>query len=336
MQKESYNLLVSGIGQLLEGGRRRALQFVNSIIVQTYWEIGRKIVEFEQNGELRAKYGGSLLHQLSKDLKQKYGKGFSITNLQYMRLLYIHYRKHQTLSGKLGQTLSDQLSWSHYVELLAICNDLERAFYEKQCLQERWGVRDLRRQVDSGLFYRLSASKKHGGLLQLSEKGQVITNPQDIVKDPYVLEFLNLPDSYSEKQLEDRIIGNLQMFLLELGKGFSFVARQFRMEMGRTQFYADLVFYNKNLHCYVLLDLKTGKACHSDIGQMNLYLNYFKRHVNQPGDNVPIGIILSGKNNCIEVKYALGGLDNKIFASKYMLSLPSVEELKKAVGYSRY
>ncbi len=266
MQKTNYNKLILDIGQLLEEGRRRVLQSVNSIIVQTYWEIGRKIVEFEQKGEEKAEYGSRLLKDLSVDLQQKHGKGFSKSNIYLMRLFYLTYPKFQTLSGKL--------SWSHYVDMLAIANNLERAFYEKQCLQERWGVRDLRRQVDSGLFYRLSASKKQGGLLQLSEKGQVITNPQDIVKDPYVLEFLNLPDSYSEKELEDRIIGNLQMFLLELGKGFSFVARQFRMEIGRKQFYADLVFYNKSLRCYVLLDLKTGKACYSDIGQMNLYLNY--------------------------------------------------------------
>ena len=325
MQKNEYTNLILGIGQLLEEGRRRALQSVNSIIVQTYWEIGRKIVEFEQKGEEKAEYGSRLLKDLSADLQQKHGKGFSKSNIYLMRIFYLTYPKFQTVSGKL--------SWSHYVELLAVCNDLERAFYEKQCLQERWGVRDLRRQIDSGMFYRLSASKKHGGLLQLSEKGQVIRNPQDIVKDPYVLEFLDLPSSHPEKELEDRIIINLQMFLLELGKGFSFVARQFRMEIGRKQFYADLVFYNKNLRCYVLIDLKISSS-HADIGQMNLYLNYFKSHVNQQGDNAPIGIILSKNNTSIEVKYALGGLSNRIFASKYMVDLPSVEELKKAIGYN--
>ena len=309
----------------MEEGRRRALQSVNSIIVQTYWAMGKKISEFEDSGGKA--YGSGLFEQIAKDLHLKYGKGFSRSNIIYMRLLYKLYPK--------SQTLSDQLSWTHYVELLAIRNDLERLFYEKQCIEERWGVRDLRRQINSGLFYRLSAGKKQGGLLQLSEKGQIVKTPLDIVKDPYVLEFLNMPENYSEKELEDRIISNLQMFLLELGKGFSFVARQFRMEIGRKQFYADLVFYNKNLRCYVLIDLKISGS-HADIGQMNLYLNYFKRHENRQGDNPPIGIILSRNSTSIEVKYALGGISNRIFASKYMLSLPSVEELKKAIEYNNH
>ncbi|MDD4878081.1 MAG: PDDEXK nuclease domain-containing protein [Candidatus Nanoarchaeia archaeon] len=323
MKKEEYNGLVKDIGLLLEEGRRKALQSVNSIIVQTYWEIGRKIVEFEQSGEDKAKYGSGLLEMLSKNLRQKYGKGFSVDNLEYMRRFYTAFKNSETLSRKL--------SWSHYVEILAINDNLERAFYEKQCLEENWSVRELKRQIGSGLIHRILAGKKQNGILLLSQKGQALRKPEDIIKDPYVFEFLKLPPSYSEKQLEDKIINNLQMFLLELGKGFSFVARQYRMQIGRKQFYADLVFYNKILRCYVLIDLKI-KGGYSGVGQMNLYLNYFKSHVNLKEDNEPIGIILLKEGKGIEVKYALGGLSSRIFASKYMLNLPSIEDLRKATG----
>lgn len=323
MLKKGYNLLITEIGHLLEQGRRKALQCVNAIILQTYWEIGRKIVEFEQNGKEKADYGSRLLKDLSYDLQQKHGKGFSKSNIYLMRLFYLIYPKFQTVSGKL--------SWSHYVEILAICNNFERAFYEKQCLEENWGVRDLRRQIKSGLFYRLPAARKKSGFLQLAAEGYKTRKAEDIIKDPYVLEFLKLPEHHSEKELEERIIGNLKMFLLELGKGFSFVARQFRMNIDKKQFYADLVFYNKALRCYVLIDLKIGKASHSDVGQMNLYLNYFQSNVNSSSDNAPIGIILSRDKENIEIKYALGGVSSQIFTSKYMLSLPSAEDLKKAV-----
>ncbi|MDD4878543.1 MAG: PDDEXK nuclease domain-containing protein [Candidatus Nanoarchaeia archaeon] len=322
MKKESYSLLVSEIGNLLESGRRQAVSAVNAAITQTYWQIGRRIVEFEQRGKLKAKYGSRLLKMLSNDLKQKYGKGFSVDNLERMRRFYTNF--------KISATLSRKLSWSHYVEILAINDDLEKAFYEKQCFEENWSVRELKRQINSGLIHRLLAGKRQGGILQLSQTGQAIQKPEDIIKDPYVLEFLKLPEPYSEKELEERIIKNLQMFLLELGKGFSFVARQFRINIGKKQFYADLVFYNKTLRCYVLIDLKI-KGSHADIGQMNLYLNYFKSKVNSIGDNEPIGIILSRNNENIEIKYALGGISNQIFTSRYMLSLPSPEQLRKVV-----
>ncbi|MDI6737298.1 MAG: PDDEXK nuclease domain-containing protein, partial [Nanoarchaeota archaeon] len=230
-------------------------------------------------------------------------------------------------SGKLG--------WSHYTELISISNNEERGFYEKQCHEENWGVKELKRQIVSKLFYRLPAAKTKCGLLQLASEGHKVRNPEDAVKDPYVLEFLKLPPSYSEKELEERIIANLKMFLLELGKGFSFVARQFRMSIGRKQFYADLVFYNKILRCYVLIDLKAGQASHAGIGQMNLYLNYFKSKVNSEEDNEPIGIILSSNKENVEVKYALGGINSRIFASRYMLSLPSLDELKLLVEQSK-
>jgi predicted nuclease of restriction endonuclease-like (RecB) superfamily len=325
MKKEGYNQLVSGIGQLLNEGRQKAVSAVNRIITITYWQIGKMIVEFEQKGKKRAIYGGSLIESLSQDLTKRHGKGFTISNLKYMRQFY--------LACPISHALRGELNWTHYRLLLHVKNKQTRDFYTMECMNSRWSTRELERQINTQLYERLALSRDKKEIMALSTKGQAIQKPEDIIKDPYVLEFLDLPSSYSEKELEDRIISNLQMFLLELGKGFSFVARQFRMEIGQKQFYADLVFYNKNLRCYVLIDLKISSS-HADIGQMNFYLNYFKRHVNQPTDNAPIGIILSKNSTSIEVKYALGGLSNKIFASKYMLSLPSVEELKKAVEYN--
>lgn len=322
-------MLVSDIGQLLENGRINALHSVNTIIVQTYWGIGRRIIEFEQEGKIKADYGSKLLKKLSADLMLKYGKGFSKSNIYSMRLFYLNYPKFQTLSGKLN--------WSHYVELLSIGNDIERRFYEKQCIEENWGIRELRRQVSSGLFYRLPLSKKHNGLLQLSCQGHVVNKAGDIVKDPYVLEFLGFSDksAYSERQLEDKIMENLQMFLLELGKGFTFVARQFKITISHKHFYADLIFYHKALRCYVIIDLKISALTSKDAGQMNMYLNYFKDNVNKAGDTAPIGIIMSKDKGIIEVKYALGGMSNRIFASKYQVGLPSPEDLKKVVEQTK-
>jgi len=311
---------------IILNARSKAFAAVNIEMLNAYFEIGRKIVEEEQKGKSRAGYGGKVIDLLSSELKIEFGSGFDGSNLRRMRRFYLAY--------KIWETLSPKLTWSHYCELIKISNRLERNFYEKECIQERWGVRDLRRQIESGLFYRLPAGKKEGGFLQLASEGHKLLKPEDIVKDPYVFEFLKLPEPYSEKELEERIIKNLQMFLLELGKGFSFVARQFRMNIGKKQFYADLVFYNKELRCYVLIDLKISKISHSDVGQMNLYLNYFKSKVNSLGDNEPIGIILSRDKDNIEIKYALGGISSQIFTSKYMLSLPSAEDLKRAVESS--
>ena len=290
MKKENNQQLISGVDnsyenirQVIEKARGTAYRAVNFIMVAAYWNIGKIIVEEEQKGKKRADYGAYLVKILSSRLTKEYGRGFTQSNLFYMRQFFITFPKFHALRG--------ELSWTHYRALLHIKNKQARDFYTIECINSRWSTRELERQINTLLYERLALSRDKRKVMALSVKGQDIQNPEDIIKDPYVLEFLDLPSSYSEKELEDRIISNLQMFLLELGKGFSFVARQFRMEIGRRQFYADLVFYNKNLRCYVLLDLKTGKACHSDIGQMNLYLNYFKSHVNQPGDNVPIGII---------------------------------------------
>ncbi len=227
------------------------------------------------------------------------------------------------LKYPIGQTLSDQFSWSHYVELIKVENDKERIFYEKQCIKENWSLRELRRQKQTLLFERSTLGK-----VQLIKN----TEQKDIIKDPYVLEFLNIPEIHSEKELEQNIIDNLQKFLLELGKGFTFVARQFRMSLGNKHYYVDLVFYHRILKCFVLIDLKIGEVTHSDIGQMNMYLNYFKKE-EMNNDNEPIGIILTKEKDKILVEYALGGLSNTLFVSKYQLYLPKKEELKKLLEY---
>lgn len=327
INKKDYSQLVDSIGELLESARKETIRTINNILVKTYWEIGKRIVEYEQKGEKRADYGAELLKRLTKDLRLKYGKGFSRSNLQYMRLLYIKYPKCQTLSGKL--------SWSHYVELLGVSDGLARSFYEKQCIRENWSVRELRRQINSMLFERLALSKDKKGILQLARKGQIIEKEEDIIKDPYVFEFLGIPEphQYTEKELEQRLIDNLQMFLLELGKGFAFIGRQYRITLDNNHFYVDLVFYHTILKCYVLIDLKVGKITHQDIGQMNMYLNYFKAEVNSDNDNPPVGIILGAEKDSILVEYALGGISNKLFISRYKLYLPSKKELNQKLRY---
>ncbi len=318
-----YDALIQSVGELLDTARKNVFYQVNQVLVKTYWGVGRKIVDFEQKGREKADYGAQLLDRLSLDLKRRYGTGFSRSNLYLMRLFYVKYQKIQTVSGKL--------SWSHFAELLGVSNDLARGFYEKQCLAEGWTVRELKRQINSMLFERIASSKNKKEVLQLSRKGHFITSETDIVKDPYVLEFLRIPYQYkySEKELEQTIIDNLQMFLLELGKGFTFVARQFRVTLNNTHYFIDLVFYHRILHCFVLIDLKVGKVNHQDIGQMNMYLNYFKKEEMHTGDNEPVGIILSADKDHLLVEYALGGISNKLFVSKYQLYLPSPEELEK-------
>lgn len=319
----SYQRLLSTVGEILNAGRKRAYVAVNSILLETYWHIGRQIVAFEQLGKERAEYGSALLDHLSKDLKVRYGQGFSRRNILDMRRFYLSHQNWQTVSAELG--------WSHYVELVSIDDDLARSFYEKQCAAERWSVRELRRQIDSALFQRLALSRNKKGILELSKKGQLIKRDEDIVKDPYVLEFLKIQPNYqlTEKELEQKIIDNLQLFLLELGKGFTFVARQYRISLKNKHFYVDLVFYHRILKCFVLIDLKIGEVTHQDVGQMNLYLNYFKEEENSPGDHEPIGIILGTERDQITLQYALGGISNKLFVSKYKLYLPDKKELEE-------
>jgi predicted nuclease of restriction endonuclease-like (RecB) superfamily len=325
LQKPKYRKLLADIGIAIETARQNAVRVINTELVKANWEIGRHIVEFEQHGNERAEYGSDLLARLSKDLQQKYGKGFGRRNILDMRRFYLVYQKWQTVSAKL--------SWSHYIALIGVSNDAARKFYEKHILNENLSVRELERQIDSSLFERLALSKDKKGILQLSKKGHIISHPTEAVKDPYVLDFLKIPQSNKmyEKQLEQKIIDNLQMFLLELGKGFTFVARQYKISLRNKHFSIDLVFYHRILKCFVLIDLKTRKVDHGDIGQMNLYINYFKKEENVQSDNEPIGIILSAEKDEVMVEFAMGGISNKIFVSKYQLYLPDKRQLQRKV-----
>ena len=316
-----YQQLKEQIGELLRQCREQAGKAVNTILVQTYWQIGRYIIEFEQKGKVKAEYGAELLDRLSKDLTLSYGKGFSRSNLTYMRKMFLSFPKSETLSHKL--------SWSHYFEILKADSALEIDFYSKQCEKENWSVRELKRQMKSMLFHRLALSKDKKGVLKLSQKGLEIQQPADIIKEPYVLEFLDIPQNYRylEGELEDRIIQNLQKFLLELGKGFAFIGRQYKISIGSRHFFVDLVFYHRILKCFVLFDLKRGEIDHNDIGQMNLYLNYFRKEENTEDDNEPIGIVLGAYKDHIIVEYATENITNKLFVSKYQLYLPDKKTL---------
>ena len=326
IQPNQYSDLISRIGNLLQAGRQKAAQSVNTILVQTYWEIGRHIVEYEQNGNARAEYGTQLLDNLSKDLTRSYGKGFSRSNLFQIRQFYVRFQKIQTLSGLL--------TWSHYTEILKADTDLEISFYTKQCELEKWSVRELKRQMKSMLFHRLALSKDKEGVLKLAVEGHQIEKPEDLIKDPFVLEFLNIPEQhqYLENELEDKIISNLQQFIMEMGKGFAFIGRQYRMSIGGKHFHLDLLFYHRILKCFVLIDLKRGEIDHQDVGQMNLYLNYFKKEEATEGDNEPVGIILGAYKNQILVEYATDSITNKVLLSKYQLYLPDKEMLQQQLS----
>ena len=337
--KITFQGLLNRVAEILKHARSKALREINKAQVLAYWEIGREIVEFEQEGKTRAVYGEKLLVKLSKSLSAKFGRGFSAENLRLMRKFYITYQKSKTLSWKSGDERSKtppakfepQISWAHYCELLKVEEPLARSFYEQEAAQNNWSVREMKRQINSMLFERLALSKDTRAVMKMAKKGQIIENPQDAIKDPYILEFLNLKEetSYTESELEQAIIDKLQYFLLEIGKGFSFVARQKRITIANRHYHIDLVFYNRILKCFVLIDLKTGELAHSDIGQMNFYLNYFKENEKREDENDPIGLILCAKRDDIFAKYVLGGLNNKIFASKYKLALPSEREIKQ-------
>ena len=268
--KRGYKKLLDTIGFTLQRAREDVVTIINQKLVKANWEIGRHIVEFEQFGNERAEYGSDLLSRLSRDLMLLHGKGFGRRNVLDMRRFYLCFQKWQTVSAKL--------SWSHYIALLSVSEEVGRGFYEKQCVIENWSVRELERQIGSALFERLALSRDKKGVLALSKKGHQATHAHEAIKDPYLFDFLKIARSHrvTEKQLEQRIINNLQMFLLELGKGFTFVARQYRISIRNKHFHIDLVFYHRILKCFVLIDLKIKDVKHTDIGQMNLYLNYFK------------------------------------------------------------
>jgi predicted nuclease of restriction endonuclease-like (RecB) superfamily len=320
---DGYQSLLGKISEVYTTGQTRATQAVNAHITETYWQIGHDIVEFEQGGRTRADYGTGLLASLSRDLSLRHGKGFSRSNVVYMRLLYLHYQK--------GQKPSDLLSWSHHVELLRIEDPLERSFYEKQAIREKWSVPELKRQKKSSLFLRLAAGKDKEAILQLAHEGQIIARPADLLRDPYVFEFLKIPEPHhlAETDLETRLCDQLQPFLLELGKGFTFVGRQYRITLNNTHYRVDLVFYHRILRCFVLIDLKLNEVEHHDIGQMNLYLGYFAAEENTAGDQPPIGIILTRNKDELLVEYATYEMNSQLFVQKYQLYLPDREELRR-------
>ena len=318
--------LISDIENIVSDAREKIAGSVNRVMTETYWTIGKYIVEFEQDGQVKSVYGSGLLTALSKELMLRLGKGYSRPNLNNMRKFYLRYPN--------CQTVSDKLSWSHICELIKIDDDLERSFYEKQAVSERWGVRTLKRQMDSALFLRLAVSRDKEGILSLAKEGIEVQKPEDVIKSTYTLEFLNLPelDQYTEGDLEQRIIDNLEKFLLELGKGFTFVGRQYKITVNNVHYRVDLVFYHRILKCFVLIDLKKNSVQHEDIGQMNMYLGYFVTEENMPDDNPPIGIILSKNKDELLVEYATYGIDSNLFVSKYELYLPNRKELERLVN----
>ncbi len=333
---------INEIKNLLNSAKERVKTAINIAMVYTYYEIGRRIVEQEQKGLNRAEYGKEVLKQLSAALTKEFGKGYSQDNLKLFRRFYVIYSQDQigetvfTESKNLPVTLEGRrfyLSWGHYIRLMRISNINERHFYEIETYKNNWSVRELNRQFDSALYERLVLSKDKEAVLSLSAKGQVIEKPMDAIKDPYVLEFLNLKEdkTYSEKDLETRIINKLQYFLLELGKGFTFVQRQMRLTFDDQHFFADLVFYNRLLRCFVVIDLKIGKLKHQDIGQMQMYVNYFDRYVKLPDENKTIGILLCKEKSDAIIEMTLPKDNDQIFASKYETILPSKEELKKLI-----
>lgn len=348
MNKEiPQNNLIEKISELLKNARNSVISTVNQTMVFTYYEIGRMIVEEEQRGKERAEYGKQTLKELSARLTKDFGKGFSVENLDRMRYFYKIYSPRisstlLTISEK-SRTASDEfekrqalsanfnLSWSHYLKLMRIDDEKERRFYEIESYKNNWSLRELQRQYDSALYTRLALSRDKEKVLELSAKGQILEHPQDVVKDPYILEFLGLNEhsSYSESDLEQKLIDKLEHFLLELGTGFTFAARQKRITFDEKHFRIDLVFYNRILKCFVLIDLKIGELKHQDIGQMQMYVNYYDREVKLQDENKTIGIILCQDKNEAVVQYTLPENNEQIFASKYMTVLPSKEALKQ-------
>lgn len=320
--------LVEQIKSLIQASRQKIAVEVNTTLLHTYWQIGKMIVEEEALHIGDSEYEKQSLRQLSKVLTTEFGKGFSRSNLSNMRQFYLTHKDVQTVSG--------QLSWSHYCELQTISDDPKRYFYEKECINARWSVRELRRQIESSLFERLllsSGASNKEKVLSLTMKGNEIVKPTDIIRDPYVFEFLGLPENkiFLECDLEKALVDQIEKFLLELGRGFMFVGTQQRVTFANHHYYVDMVFYNKILRSYVLIELKTTKLMPEAIGQLNMYLNYYANEVNDQDDNPPIGIILCTDKGNFDVHYALGGLSNQIFASKYVLYMPDREQLIRQV-----
>ena len=329
MKAEIKKDIYQEIHDLLHNSRQNIISNINSTMAKTYFLIGKRIVEEEQDGNKRAEYGKNLIKMLSEKLTKEFGKGFSETNLEQMRKFFKVYGIPQTLS----EEFQFNLSWSHYLILMRIEDINARNFYEIEAFENNWSLRELKRQVNSSLYERLVLSKDKEKVKELAVKGQIIEKAQDVIKDPYILEFLGLDEKsdYSENKLETEIINKLEMFLLELGKGFTFVGRQVRFTFDERHFRVDLVFYNRLLKCFVLIDLKIGEVTHQDLGQMQMYVNYYDRYVKLPDENDTIGIIICKDKNDTLVKLTLPKDNNQIFASRYTTILPSLEEFKKIV-----
>ena len=359
MSTSSYRGFLNGLVGLLEEARRFSARSVNAVMTATYWEIGRRIVDFEQEGKAKAAYGERLIDQLARDLSGQFGRGFSRRNLFQIRLFYLTYQdKVQTVSAQLGpvtamplpvgkvQTLSAEsggavlsrtfpLPWSHYVRLLTVGKPQARAFYEAEALRGGWSVRQLDRQISTRFYERTALSRDKGAMLKKDGRAKLgeALSPEEEIKDPLVLEFLGLKDEYSESALEEALIRHLEQFLLELGNDFTFVARQKRLRVGDEWYRLDLLFFHRRLRCLSVIDLKICKFTHADAGQMNLYLNYAREHWTHHDENPPVGLILCAKGDEAVAHYALGNLHNKVLAREYQLILPEekrlVEELER-------
>lgn len=371
LESAGYAELLGRVAGLLEAGRRSVVRSTNVILTATYWEIGRQIVEFEQGGAIRAEYGAELIQRLSKDLTARFGRGFSRRNVEQMRVFYLAWQigtndagrpqirartttsaggdqaaespKAQTVSAEF-QILTWQeftaeghllfpLPWSHYARLMSVADTGARAFYEDEAIRGNWSVRELDRQISSQLYERLALSRNKATLLgraRESKPGDAVTL-EETIRDPYVLEFLDLKDEYSETDLEAALIAHLEAFLLELGAGFTFVGRQKRLRVGNPWYRLDLLLFHRRLRCLVLIDLKLGTFTHADAGQMNLYLNYAREHLMEPGEEEPVGLILCSDKDDAVVHYAMGGIQAKVFASRYRTVLPDPDLLRREI-----
>ncbi|TAD98782.1 MAG: DUF1016 domain-containing protein [Bacteroidetes bacterium] len=324
--------LIDELRLIWQKAQQQAYQNMNEALLRAYWQIGERIVKEEQHGKNRAEYDKKTLQTISLKLSEEFGKGFSVDNLENMRRFYWVYSNSETLSRNLESPF--RLSWSHYLQLIKIPQEQERLFYEIESLQNAWSVRELKRQIQSALYVRLLNQRNPEEILALSTKGLAVQTAKDLVKDPYILEFLGLQNekSFSENQLEQAIIDKLEHFLLELGKGFTFVARQKRISIEEKHFFVDLVFYNRLLRCFVLIDLKIGDLKHQDLGQIQMYVNFYDRFVKLEEENKTIGIVLCQSKNDTLVEITLPENNDQIFASRYQTVLPSKEDLQKLLN----
>ncbi len=360
---KGYQGLLTVVAGLLNQARTATARIVNGAMTASYYELGRHIVEFDQGGNERAGYGDALMARLATDLTAKFGRGFSRRNIEQMRAFYLDWAarqvgvgsfqvrvkssddaKAQTPSAELASVDSGGLKtslfplpWSHYVRLMTVHDPIARRFYEEEAIKGGWSVRQLDRQVSTQFYERLSGSKRKRELLARVNvpKSEDTIEPAQLIRDPYILEFLNLTDEYGESELEEAIILNLERFLVELGRGFTFVARQRKIRIDAQWYKIDLLLFHRRLRCLVVIDLKIGSFTHADAGQMNLYLNYAKEHLTEPRENEPVGLILCSEKSDTVVRYAMGGINAKVFASKYLMDLPAEEELRAAIERTR-